>query len=169
VADCSGAQRKSEVAGNGTDSNHAALLCASSALRVEMPADIDALAAASWTLRAWRASTRDALLAGTEQGFEVAASSATEERAATTCDARHLKSPRVAKRPATRIEAGVSKASKTLLWQICHKANLSNGWRQFAHSVRSCSLPALVEPSPDALFREWIHGCFEVTFSRPGA
>jgi predicted GNAT superfamily acetyltransferase len=61
-----------EVAGAGADSNLAALLCASSSVRVEIPADIDAVAAEELQLaRAWRASTRHALLAGTEHGFEV--------------------------------------------------------------------------------------------------
>ncbi len=51
----------------------AAILCASSTVRVEIPADIDSIAAERLQVaRSWRASTRQAFLACTEHGFEVA-------------------------------------------------------------------------------------------------
>ena len=59
--------------GNGADPNAAGLLCTSPAVRVEIPADIESIATEQLDLaRAWRASTRAALLTSNEHGFEVA-------------------------------------------------------------------------------------------------
>ena len=58
---------------NGAERNAAGLLCASPTVRVEIPADIESIASEQLAVaRAWRASTRAALVACNEHGFEVA-------------------------------------------------------------------------------------------------
>jgi predicted GNAT superfamily acetyltransferase len=62
-----------ELGDAGADESSAGLLCASATVRVEIPADIESIAAEELdTARAWRSSTRAALLACNEHGFEVA-------------------------------------------------------------------------------------------------